>query len=219
MMFCTPILSADSLVNRMRRMSIHHLNQTQSGKDLISKIPKTVDLHGILIFEDIRGLNSKRISQMLSKRDGEKLNINANFLAASPLYMSWLLAYSIGHYRIAQIEQEHEVQLPFFIESSQWMMYWAMKHWKDWRYPNSHDYTKHPEDHIAKFAKLLMASSTKFTRAYRNSNSAFFSEVKSRHLSLGYGNNSIDDFIQNSKNTNAIAAAKQLKWLIESELN
>lgn len=211
-------LLADSLVNRQRRLAIHNLKTSFTGQELLAKLPSGIDLHKLVIFDEIEGPTKLRLHQIV-KRNGEtKINLNAELLASNPMYLSWVLASAINEYRVHLISKKHGVKLPRFIESSQWMMLWAMKHWQDKGLPNKFDYAQDPNDNLAEVARKLIASTTIWTNHFKASPSDFFMRVRLRHQNLEFGNLYIEDYISNSRGSKKIAAKKLLEALNE-ELN
>jgi hypothetical protein len=159
------------------------------------------------------------LAEYIDTAEGKKLNLNAQLLASSSTYMSWALADGISKFRVAQIEEKHQVKLPLFIETTQWAMYLAMKHWDELGQPNDHDYANHPDRHIADVALRLQASTTELSRFFNASKDAFLKRVTRRHISLGYPNVGIKEFIgSSSASPRQKEAARELYGIIRSEL-
>ena len=210
---------SDSLPNRQRRLSVHFLEKTPTGVYLLEQVGSKDFLFSIYIFDEIRNQNSLMLAEYISTEEGEKLNVNAELLASSSTYMSWALADGISKYRVAMIEKKYNVKLPLFIESTQWAMYLAMKHWDELGQPNDHDYANHPDRHIADVALKLQASTTELSRFFNASKDSFLKRAARRHISLGYPNISIKDYIGSSTSSpQQKDAARELYGLIRNEL-
>lgn len=210
LLFTSLSVSADSLPNRQRRLSIHHLEKSPSGTKVLNQFSNIDELYDIYRFDAISSNNPLQLYQILEGKTGLELRLNAELLASSSVYLSWVLAVAITALEKHIIEQKYQVKLPRFIELSYWTHSVAMKHWQELGYPNEHDYANHPDDHIAEVARKLRASTTELSRFHKVSKASFLEKIKTRHLALGYPNINIDAYIA-KQSGNKKRAAKELK--------
>ena len=205
---------AEGLVNRQRRLSIHHLEMSPSGTKVLDKFEKLDDLFEIYRFDQITQKNPLQLYEIQETNTGLELRLNSELLASSSVYLSWVLAIAISALEKHFIEQKYQVKLPRFIEFSYWTHSVAMKHWQELSYPNEHDYANHPDARIAEVALRLRASTTELSRFHKISQKSFLEKIKIRHLALGYDNVNIDFFISNNTGKKK-KAAEELKQLLK----
>ncbi|MEC9282805.1 MAG: hypothetical protein VX642_08835 [Bdellovibrionota bacterium] len=209
-LICCFSVFADSLPNRQRRLSIHHLESSPSGTMVLNQFDSLDQLFKIYRYDAISSKNPLQLYEILDTNQGLELRLNSELLASSSVYLSWVLAIAITALDKYRIEKNYQVKLPRFIEFSYWTHSIAMRHWQELAYPNEHDYANHPDDHIAEVARKLRASTTELSRFHKVSRKSFLDKIKTRHLALGYDNITIDQFIEkNSGNTKR--AAQDLK--------
>lgn len=212
------LVLADSLPNRQRRMSIYHLSKSQVGQELIQSLGSEEILHEVLRFDAIEGRNQLKLFQTQQTDEGYQLVINAEILASSYIYMSWVLSQAIAEYRLHQIEMKYGVELPRFIEFTQWSMNFGRKYWRELRYPNQYDLATDPNPDFSEVALRLRASTTELTRFYRSNFEGFLSKAKTRHIALAYPDIHIADYIKSKPEGPHKRAAIELEQRIKEEL-
>ncbi len=213
LIFQSNFAAADTLPRRQVRLSIYNVQQTPTGRELLSPVSENgyEKLFDTLFFDDIS--NKKLFSVSLSSNKFS-LTYNQHLMAASPVYISWALAQALADYKVLLIAAKYGVyDLKNYYERSHIQIIKAAQHWFELGSPNSHDYVDNPKEKINWFPRSTHSSVREFDQAWRRASmSDFLQKITQRHIFLGYTKISIYEDVKKAQGPKKQALQAIIKY-------
>ena len=182
LLLVTSIVSfADNLNNRQRRLSAVYLSQTQIGQEILQQNSLKHQFFEKYFFGDITPKLTAIYNFETENGSINSFTVNGLLLGASPIYLSWTLAYTLKHYEMYEMAANYDFNPRInFLEKEMLAFATAAAHWKQLGSLNEEDFIEPIEDRPDDIRNHIQASAEKFDQAYRSGNQSFKNIVKKR---------------------------------------
>lgn len=193
---------ADNLNNRQRRMSAIYLSQTDIGESTLSQQSLKHQFFDKYQFGDIQPKLTSIYS--FNAQDGEinTFTVNGLLLGASPIYLSWTLAYTLKHYEMYEVAKSYSFDPNLnFLEKEILAFATAAIHWKQLGSPNNEDFINPINDKPEDIRNHIKASAKKYDNALKQGPEKFKDLVKSRFYKFSKTKYTASELLQSDKLT------------------
>lgn len=212
LLLVTSIVSyADNLNNRQRRLSAVYLSQTQIGQEILQQNSLKHQFFDKYYFGDITPKLTAIYNFEAENGNITSFTVNGLLLGASPIYLSWTLAYTLKHYEMYEMASSYNFDPSInFLEKEMLAFATAAVHWKQLGSLNEEDFIEPIEDRPEDIRNHIQASAQKFDQAYKRGKQSFKIIVEKRFFKFNSEKLTAEDLL----NSNDLSE-KQKQYVLE----
>lgn len=191
---------ADNLNNRQRRLSAVYLSQSERGQQLLQQDSLKHQFFEKYAFGDVTPKLTAIYNFNAQGQNITTFKINGLLLGASPIYLSWTLAYTLKHYELYYTAQRFNFDPELnFLEKEMLAFAAAADHWKQLGSLNEEDFIEPIENRPEDIRNHIMASSAQFDQAFKTGRSQFKALVEKRFREINSSSLTANDLLQSNQ--------------------